>query len=69
MTHSQGTTVIRENKIAPLSKVGRFDKAIITTLARPARVFDEKVRSYRQCVGGSEEVLIPVVKGTEKRQN
>lgn len=31
-----------------LSKVGRFDKALITTLA--ARVFDEKVRSYRQFV-------------------
>lgn len=37
VTHSQGTTVIRENKIAPLSKVGRFDKAIITTLARCRR--------------------------------
>lgn len=25
------------------------------------------MRSYRQCDGGSEEVLIPVVKGTEKK--
>lgn len=30
-------------------------------------MFDEKVRSYRQCIGGSEEVLIPVVKGKAKK--